>query len=429
MRMPLQMLLVTVLLSVGAVNALVPIIIILILIAAAAAVRGTNLLQMFGISALAGIGIAGRGSLSQRNAFNMPARSLLSGKVKKNLGPIKNKISKKIDPYSGDKKIQNYQKQLLGHEITLAQYKTLYNKRKQEIDKELKLQKVQKKWQRSGSGSAIMGNAVEEELNRNTIKVKFRKEKDNGILISPLYAGTTGGLLYRNAKKYAVGKEGKPVKIPKNMTKAERSLKKIVNSEKASAYEKAMAQEQLDTLGSLRHQLTEMQHSEAAKMKEFNKRRDAALKDLEKKRQSGEITKNEYKKGKEALRKEELKMRRNFFEKHASTFKNWYENEWVPNVELKTIVSQRNALDQKFLKGEVTKEQYRKELSDIKNHLEYIAPNGEYDTHTMQNDINYKLEKGIFPKKEWSPERESTRGIKEFEERSRINKRINKKLK
>ncbi|MGC8623438.1 MAG: hypothetical protein ACP5TK_02075 [Candidatus Micrarchaeia archaeon] len=426
--MLLQMLLVTVMLSVGAVNALVPIIIILILIAAAAAVRGTNLLQMFGISALAGIGIAGRGSLSQRNAFNMPARSLLTGKVKKNLGPIKDKISKKTDPYSGDKKIQKYQEQLLRHEITPAQYKTLYNKRKQEIDKELKLQKMQKKWQRSGSGSA-MGNAVEEELSRNTIKVKFRKEKDNGVLISPLYAGTTGGLLYRNAKKYAVGKDGKPVKIPHSMAKAEKSLKRTVNSKKASAYEKAMAQEQLDTLGSLRHQLTEMQHSEAAKMKEFNKRRDAALKDLEKKRQSGEITKNEYKKGKKALRNEELKMKRNFFENHASTFKNWYENEWVPNVELKTIVSQRNALDQKFLKGEVTKEQYRKELSDIKNHLEYVAPNGEYDTHTMQNDINYKLEKGIFPKKEWSPERESTRGIKEFEERNRINKRINKKLK
>ncbi|MDE1845660.1 MAG: hypothetical protein KGH53_00025 [Candidatus Micrarchaeota archaeon] len=58
-----------ILLSIGAINALIPIIVILILIAAAAgSTRGSKLFEMFGISALLGMSV-GRGTLQKQSPF------------------------------------------------------------------------------------------------------------------------------------------------------------------------------------------------------------------------------------------------------------------------------------------------------------------------------------------------------------------------
>src|SRR5689334_7147668 len=55
--------------SIGAINALIPIIVILILIAAAAgSTRGSKLFEMFGISALLGMSV-GRGTLQKQSPF------------------------------------------------------------------------------------------------------------------------------------------------------------------------------------------------------------------------------------------------------------------------------------------------------------------------------------------------------------------------
>lgn len=66
-----------IILSFGAIDALVPLLIILILIAAAAGItRGYSIFKMFGISTLAGIsglGLAGKGSLAGKTAFSKAA--------------------------------------------------------------------------------------------------------------------------------------------------------------------------------------------------------------------------------------------------------------------------------------------------------------------------------------------------------------------
>lgn len=76
-----------VLLSIGAINALVPILIILILIAASAGLtRGWDAFSMFGISALAGIGSPSRGMLARRSAFTGSAGYSSAGSMRTLVG-------------------------------------------------------------------------------------------------------------------------------------------------------------------------------------------------------------------------------------------------------------------------------------------------------------------------------------------------------
>ncbi len=80
-----------VLLSIGAINALIPIIIILILIAAAAgSTRGYSIFAILGIGTIAGMGPSGKGSMAGKGSY--PFRSILDPNIR---GPRKSPEAKK----------------------------------------------------------------------------------------------------------------------------------------------------------------------------------------------------------------------------------------------------------------------------------------------------------------------------------------------
>jgi hypothetical protein len=106
------LLILPIVLSLGAINAFIPVIIIVILIAAAASsTRGFNMFAVFGIGTLAGQRIAGRGSFAGRGSY--PFRGILEGHIKPNVKKAKAaKILMEKPPKEGEMAAQITKKKM-----------------------------------------------------------------------------------------------------------------------------------------------------------------------------------------------------------------------------------------------------------------------------------------------------------------------------
>ncbi len=107
-------------LSLGAINALIPILIILILLVASAGLnRGYSLFNFFGLTTLAGINPGGKASIAGKQAFNFAAAFIYSRGFGKTVGAGK-KALKRLNRFAGKKFSQRVGARLDQHRIKKA---------------------------------------------------------------------------------------------------------------------------------------------------------------------------------------------------------------------------------------------------------------------------------------------------------------------
>jgi hypothetical protein len=281
-----------VLLSIGAINALIPLIIVLMLIAAAAAItRGFSLFDVFGISSLFGMQSAKRSTLQGKSMAARYGSSRGRLKTGKN---IEKAVSARLDIKGYNK---NYFKGYLN--VSKTGNKSLKTQKKKEVDR---LQAALEKAQNSSipASKATVPASLELENLRKRYPQDAKSVEEERKMKNDIANWSTRAKLVRGTSSPAPKLSGKNVKVmgKDNYTN---KFKKAMGSSMDVEHEvnKVGAAVEFAGVYSTRKEYLEKQHSDYEKG--VFQQSLASLKDLDASLAAGKISKDEYKKSRDAV--------------------------------------------------------------------------------------------------------------------------------